>query len=132
MPLAISRSNLSRSSPTSLPYLRRSRSPSLSGRRKEKAVHLPELALSGGGLRGFGCTQRTRMVFDEWEMSMNQTHPVQQFTRQLLGRPMCSLTTRTLVVAIIDHCDRRARRTHHVVEFIHLHGQHNSRCFNHV
>src|SRR6266850_774682 len=96
------------------------------------AVHLPELALSGGGLRRFGCTQRTRMVFDEWEMSMNQTHPVQQFTSHLLGRPMCSLTTRTLVVAIIDHCNRRALRPHYVVALIHRHSQRNSFCFKHV
>src|SRR5260370_40080255 len=98
----------------------------------KQAVHLPELSLSCGGLRCFGRTQRARMAFHEWEVSMNQTHAVQQFTSHLLGGPMSLLTAWTPVVAIIVHYNRRIRWPHHVVALGHRHRQRSICCFTHL
>src|SRR5260370_16342182 len=98
----------------------------------KQAVHLPEFALRCGRFGGFGCTQGPGMTFHEWEMSMDQTQAVNQFTSQLLGGPMSLLTASTLVVAIIDHCNGRVGWAHHVVALVHRHRQRNSLCFNHV
>src|SRR5258708_23497520 len=98
----------------------------------KEAIHLPELALSGGGFGRFGGTKRMWVYVHKWEMANHQTKLVHKVMSHLLGRPMSLLTPRTLVIAVIDHCNRGVRRSPHVVAFLDLHSQPDCLYFTHL
>src|SRR6266850_6013130 len=98
----------------------------------KEAIHLPELALSGGGLGRFGSTQRVWVYVHKREMAMHQTNAMEQFTNHLLDGPMSLLTVGALVVGVIDHYHRGVRRSPHVVAFIDRHRQPDRLYFTHI
>ena len=97
---------------------------------EQQVVHLPEPALRGRRLRGFGRLQRVRMRFLEGEVPEHQPHAVGVTIEKQLYPGRRHLARRAFEVAVLDDRDGRMVGTQRVVGGLHRHRQTGSHRLN--
>src|SRR6202795_5307745 len=75
---------------------------------EDQVMHVPELAMCRGKLRGFGGGLGVWMYFSQREVSKDKPQLFSQLLLKLFDDRVCVSTVRAFVVAIYDQSDRSA------------------------
>src|ERR1700688_5304445 len=96
---------------------------------EDQVMHVPELAMCRGKLRGFGGGLCVWMYFSKREVSKDKPQLFSQLLLKRFDDRVCMSTVRAFVVAIFNQSDRGVGRTLRVVSRSDWHFQ---RCHNNL